>query len=232
MSGNLSFGRVTTKNLVMDAMYRKGRYEAIMRKLNEIQTSAVDDIESQKIQVLQDEVNEIIESLRNRSEQADARVHYLLLIVPLVFILLWHSYAFQEFLSAAVILFTMVIALGLIHFRIGIAIKNSVPSMGINSNEQESQSNFIIQKLEYLNYALDIKKTRLVLLALFYIVFFPILLVKLYELAAERVAFDDSSTAYIVAYLIGGALWFFYYNRSFELYDHIDEEVELIRQSL
>ncbi len=216
----------------MDGMYREGRYQQLIEKLNRIQSSDYPDDAPNKYEVLQVEVNSIIESLRHRGDQSNAKIHYVLLIVPLVIVLIVQSVIEKEYLENALLLFGIGIILLIIRFRTNLTIKKSHQAHQSSGGLPNDSKNFILTKLTYLEYAMDIKKTRLVLAALFYMIFFPVLLVKLHLITFVNEPFDSLGIAYLIAYLLGAALWYFYYNRAFELYDGIEEEIELIRNNL
>ena len=215
----------------MDGIYRKAKYSALLDKLNKL-SGDPEDNESEKIQVLQDEVNRIIESLRNRGDQSNARIHYFLLIVPLVIVVMWNLWISHKILENGFIVLVMLLALGLIHYRIGVAIKRSHNAHLTMSKIPNDTKNFISTKLAYLEYALDIKKTRLALVCLFYILFFPVLLVKLFVNAIGLIPFNSLWVAYLIAYIISGTMWYFFFSKNFEVYDQIDEDIKLIQGSI
>jgi len=91
---------------------------------------------------------------------------------------------------------------------------------------------FIFTKIDYLERAMDIKKSRLLLISLSYMILFPIFLVRLHELAFGSIAFDSVQISFLIAYLVGAGLWYFYYNRAFEMYDEIEQSLDYIRAHL
>ncbi len=216
----------------MDGIYRKGRYREIIKKLNILQGAEVVDSGEDKYSILQDEVNMIIESLRNRGDQSNAQIHYVLLIIPLLIVLAWHSYSFDAYLLNGLFILLVVAYIIGAHLRMTLVIKNSHKSEKENFELPGNTRAFILTKMNYLEKAMDIKKSRLLLVSFFYIVFFPVFLVRLHTVAISSMAFDSISMAFVVAYLIGGALWYFYFNRSFEIYDDIETSLELIRGNL
>lgn len=215
----------------MDGIYRKTKHSALLDKLNKL-SGEPDSNEADKVQVLQDEVNRIIESLRNRGDQSNARIHYFLLVVPLILVLMWNLWISDKILENTLIVAAMLIALGLIHLRIGVSIRRSHDAHLSLSKLPNNSKSFISTKLAYLEYALDIKKTRLVLVCLFYILFFPVLLVKLFTNAIGSIPFNSIWFAYIIAFLISGVMWYFFFSKSFEIYDQIDEDIKLIKGSI
>ena len=215
----------------MDGMYRKGEYQKLLHKLNQI-TGSGQESTIQRNQVLQDQVNDLIESLRHRRDQVNAKVHYVLLVVPMVLIIFIHAFLSGKYMHDALVLILLVLALLLVHYRMGVSIKNSKKAIKNLGSSTVDEKQFIMKKLGYLEYALDIKKIRLVQVALMYILFFPVLLVKLYRITFGVEAFGNFYLAYGIGYALAGVFWFFYFNKSFELYDQIEEEARLIEMNL
>lgn len=215
----------------MDGIYRKGHYQQLIQKLNLLQGAAAPPTQEDKNHFLQEEVNSIIESLRNRGDQSMAQIHYLLLIFPLFVALVWHGISSGHYYSDIMIALAVCAYLALAHVRMKKVILDSQKNVG-STSIQGSAREFIYMKINYLEKAMDIKKSRLLLIAMFYIFFFPILLVHLHTIAADAIAFDSTLMAYSVAYLIAGALWYIYFNRAFEIYDDIESSLDVIRANL
>ena len=217
----------------MDAMYRKSRYQEIVKKVNLFKNHTNTTVSSDdKYIMLQEEVNKIIESLRNRGDQENARIHYILLLGPLVVILVWHMIKYGAYTSDLIIAVFIGVAFALAHYRMNVVIKesqnNAPQKVAPNSNSKE----FIQMKMSYLEKAMDIKRARLLLVSLFYIIFYPVLLTKLHEVALGSVPFDSSTMAYGLAFLVAGALWYFYFNRDFEVYEDIEDSLSYIQANL
>ena len=215
----------------MDGIYREGEYRSLLAKLNALSAKGQSD-SSEKLDLLQSEVNGIIELLRNRSDQSNARIHYFLLLIPLVLALMWSVWISGNITNNLLLLLVLLICIGLIHLRMSHSIKRSHNAHKLLRDAPNDSKNFILTKLNYLDYALDIKKTRMVLVCVFYFLFFPILLVKLHTSALDSTPFNSYWLAYGIGYLISGILWYFYFNKSFQIYDRVDEKIDLIRKSL
>ncbi len=216
----------------MDTLYRKSNYEAIVKKLNRL-VQGSDNIDiAEKHELLQGEVNQIIESLRNRGDQSNARIHYILLAVPLALIAVWHMITTASYALNISILLMIGILIALAHFRMKKVITESQSNSPQSASPASDSAAFILMKMTYVEKAMDIKRSRLLLVSIFYILLFPLFLIRLHDITFEGVAFESGVMAYVVAYLIGGALWFFYYNRAFEVYEDIDKSLDYIRASL
>ena len=217
----------------MDAMYRKSRYQEIVKKVNLLRSQSPDDLMSDdKYVLLQEEVNKIIESLRHTGDQENARIHYILLAVPFVSILIWHMIKYEAYTSDILLLILIGVALSLANYRMNLVIKKSQQETPKNVTASSSSKEFIQLKISYLDKAMDIKRSRLLLVSLFYIIFSPILLIKLHEVGLNKVPFDSSMMAYGLAFVIAGALWYFYFNRAFEGYEDIEESLSYINGNL
>lgn len=217
----------------MDAMYRKGRYQEIVKKVNLFKSQSSDDATPDgKYALLQEEVNKIIESLRNRGDQQNVRSHYILLAVPLFSILIWHMIKYGTYTSDAILLFLAGVAFALANYRMNRVITRSQDETPKKVTPSSNTKEFILLKMSYIDKAMDIKRSRLLLVSLFYIIFFPILLIKLHEVALNKVPFDSSVMAYSLAFVVGGTLWYFYFNRAFEVYEDIQESLSYINANL
>ena len=217
----------------MDAMYRKSRYQEIVKKVNLFKNHSNTAVASDdKYVMLQDEVNKIIESLRNRGDQENARIHYILLVVPLAAILVWHMIKYGPYTSDIIILVLIGVAFALAHYRMNVVIKESQNNAPQKVAPTSDSKEFIQMKMAYLEKALDIKRSRLLLVSLFYIIFSPVLLIKLHEVALGTIPFDSSPMAYGLAFLVAGALWYFYFNRAFEVYEDIEDSLSYINANL
>lgn len=217
----------------MDLIHRKTRYQEFLSKIHKVESQLSSKGDNRAIyESMQEEVNSIIESMRNRGDQSNAKIHFVILIVLLVIVLVWHSVIYHAYLSNAIILVVMGIALLLAQYRMTQVIKISQSNAPNAYSGSENIKAFIMTKMRYLDTAMDIKKARLLLVALFYMIFCPVLLVKLHEVALGSTPFDSNSVAYLIAYLLAGGLWFVYFNRSFEVYDDITETMDHISDRL
>ncbi len=217
----------------MDAMYRKSRYQEIVKKVNLFKNQSNSDVASDdKYVILQEEVNKIIESLRNRGDQENARIHYILLAAPLAAILVWHMIKYGTYTSDIILLVLMGAAFALANYRMNVVITESQNETPQKVSPTSNSKEFIQLKMSYLEKAMDIKRSRLLLVSLFYIIFSPVLLIKLHEVGLGTIPFDSSTMAYGLAFLVAGALWYFYFNRAFEVYEDIEESLSYISDNL
>lgn len=217
----------------MDTQYRKEQYQRIISKVNAFKGSAStgQEVHDKHLSFLQDEVNQLIESIRNRGDQSNSKIHYLLLAVPLTLILIWDSITSGfDWINLVCLLF-MGMALYLTHYKMEQLHDEARAIKKDQKGPPSTARAFILTKLGYLEKAMEIKKMRLLMVSIFYMLFFPLLLVKLHGLVLGTMAFDSASMAYGISYVLAGALWFFYYNRAFEFYDGIEENVELIQSN-
>jgi len=217
----------------MDTLHRKKRYQEFLAKLHKIESGGGSSNSDEAIfSSIQGEVNSIIESLRNRGDQSNARIHFVILSVLMIIVLLWHSIVTGAYISNLLILMLLGGGLAIAQFRMKKVIEASQSSTPRKLEESQDIKEFIALKMRYLDTAMDIKKARLLLVALFYIFFTPILLVKLHEAALGSTPFDSNWAAYLVSYLVAGVLWYIYFNRSFEIYDDIEDTMLYISDKL
>lgn len=217
----------------MDMLHRKTRYQKVLTRLHKVESESAASGGNQEIYAsIQDEVNQMIESLRSRGDQSNAKTHFILLGISLLIVLIWHSIVTGSYLSNSIILLLCGAALAISQYRMKQVIQASQDNAPRKLQQSQDLKEFITLKMRYLDTAMDIKKARLLLVALFYILFCPILLVKLHEAALGSTPFDSTGVAYLIAYLLGAVLWFIYFNRCFEVYDDIEDTMGYISSKL
>ncbi len=219
----------------MDTLHRTTRYQRLSAKLHKLATGSnkegapsSDDIYTSII----DEVNSIIASLRNRGDQSNSKAHFIILTVLMIVVLVWHSIASGGYIGDLIILLLLGAFLFVSQYRMKQVITLSQDNVPKKLEGAQNKRQFIMLKMKYLDTAMDIKKARLLLVAIFYILFTPIMLVKLHEAALGSTPFDSTWVAYLVAYLVAGTLWYMYFNRSFEIYDDIENTMDFISDKL
>ncbi len=219
----------------MDTVHRTSRYQQLSSKLHQLATGG-EQRDAPQTDVVCDtilaEVNDIIESLRNRGDQSNSKAHFVLLIIPIVGVLLWHMVATSSYRGDLLVLLLLGVFLFIVQYRMKQVITQSQDNTPKKLEGMQNKKEFIALKMKYLDTAMDIKKARLLLVAVFYIFFTPIMIVKLHEAALGSTPFDSTWVAYLVAYIVAGTLWYMYFNKSFEIYDDIEETMRLISDKL
>jgi len=219
----------------MDTLHRTSRYQQLTTKLHRLATGETKDDGTSHEDIytsILEEVNDIIESLRNRGDQYNSKAHFVILTVVMIVVLIWHSITTGGYIGDVIGLLLLGAFLFVVQYRMKQVITRSQNNVPKKLEGVQSKREFITLKMKYLDTAMDIKKARLLLVAIFYILFTPIMLVKLHEASLGSTPFDSTWVAYLTAYLVAGTLWFMYFNRSFEIYDDIENTMDYISDKL
>ena len=219
----------------MDTLHRTSRYQQLSSNLHKLATGSEKDAASYTEDVytsILEEVNQIIESLRNRGDQDNAKAHYVIITALLATVLVWHSIVTGRYITDLMVLFLLIAFLFIAQYRMKQVISIGQQSTPKKLDGVQNKKEYISLKMRYLHTVINIKKARLLLVAIGYIIFSPITLVKLHVAALGTTPFDSIKIAYLIAYILAGTLWFIYFNRSFEIYDDIEKTIEFISDKL
>ncbi len=216
----------------MDLIYRKKKYRDALervRRLNMVSQKAVDI--DDYINALQDETNELIETFRKEEDFNEVRIHYILLLFPLIVSGIWLAFS-RELLLPPLYLLLGIIAFVWIAHRLMQSIIASHQMKLAQKEYSMIDKSFVLSKLEYLDGGIEIRRRRLLLIALFYILFFPVLLLLLQKIGLGEGPFDHIVLNILLAYGISTPMWFWYFNQIFNEYEDVETTIRVIRDKL
>ena len=181
--------------------------------------------EKTQVTAIRENVNDLLDILRDKSDIKERNLVISLLIIPLAVVLIWSliQHGVQMF-----ILYVMIglIAYGIInHLIMRRVISENTDIKWSSSIPGENERGFLLYKTKFILSAIRIKHTRQRILQLFYILFFPPLLISMYMLIYGEVSFGIILRYLLISYFVCGFVWFFYFQF------HINE-IESIREKV
>lgn len=218
----------------MDLIYRKNNSKEILQRLRNIHVQGdSESINEQEnnINIIHEELDTLIQGLKNDNHLNDVKIHYIILLLPLLVASLWLAVAKQWLLTPLYLTLALTIYVWIVH-RIMRATIEQYKSDLYASRESKDADHYIHSKLKYLEWGMTIKRKRMILMVIFYWMFFPLLLLLLQELLLEGSAFQSLIWNVILAYTISTALWYGYFHRTFADFDHLEETIALLRGQL
>lgn len=196
---------------LMDLIYRKEKYRKFLQKISKLQDDpSVEQSPVDHKKFVQDSVNEILNDLKDKSDITEIRILYVALLVPLLLVLIYHSWLTgigASFVYLALIIIFFIAA--------SLTMKKNIQAnrdlKWDNPDQKLSSETYLSNKINYVASAIKIKEQRLLLLILFYSIFFAPLLVFTFVIALQKHAFGHTLTDLIVAYIISAPVWYYVY---------------------
>lgn len=213
----------------MDLIYRKKKYREFLSKLQELKGHGSNQtIESNPYTAINDQLVELLSELRGKADLVFTRNAYILLAFPLSLILVYRSYY-----DGLGITFGLLICVFLFFLISHFIMKNLIKINNTKSRKKDEPSEngllHIWDKINYVNSIIDIKTYRFILLAGFYVLFFPILLAYLYQV----IYFPNASlVVWILSFILSVSYWTIYYYHDIAFYLELKELVNGIKKQL
>ena len=195
----------------MELTFNKGNYDQHMNMVNTSKELLNDSI---VLRSIKDNVDRKIEESQSSLNTKDIGL-FLILAIPLFLVVLYATYVFG-------FSWRIIAGLGMIgFFVVYYTITNDndleldMPSPGLH-NDDPRPLKFLEMKVDYLSGQNDLKKTRLALLRMFYIIFFPFLCYFLFELVLGHTPFKNILLGLVVSILMSAMAWFLFFKGDFE----------------
>lgn len=214
----------------MDLIYRKQKYQDYLSRLEALKGDNVSQ-HNQSNQELADINNRLSDHLRNIKQLTDKDViqqSYYLLAVPAALLLIYQFYLAG--FSLAAFFLVLLIAFPIIAHNVmkSLLVHNSKLVPTVNANQAEMPP-YLISKQSYVSSGLDIKKYRIILLWIFFILFFPPMLYYAFSLVDHSLT---PSVVWLISYVLSIGYWSFYFNQQLAVIKSIEEELSAIDQEL
>lgn len=195
----------------MDLIYRKEKYRKFLQKISKLQEdTSVEGNPVDHKEIVQDSVNEILNDLKDKSDITEIRILYISLLVPLLFVLIYHSW-----LTGIGVSFVYLALVIIFFIAASLTMKKIIQAnrdlKWNNPNQQLSSETYLSNKINYVASAIKIKEQRLLLLILFYCIFFAPLMVFAFVIGLQKHAFGHTLTDLIIAYIISVPTWYYVY---------------------
>lgn len=206
----------------MDLIHRKEKYREYLKKIEKVKTDVDDKTEFSSLKAKADH---ILSDLKSQQDGKEFVYIISLLSVPLIFLIL----ALNIRNGYGTMLIPLVLVLiFIVYYRLKmIECAKLVKSYRVENKDNVSDENldWLSKKIEYVIYGMEVKLTRLRLVKLFYVFFFPTLLVFLYEYIFKAMPFSNIFIAYGVAFLLGGIFWHYFFTSEVEDLEYTQDDL-------
>ena len=193
----------------MDLIHRKEKYKEYLKKIEKAKS---DDGDFKFIEALEARSDVILRDLRDQNDKKEMNLALALIAIP--FTLLSAASYIRDGVSMLVIPFALLL-LFLIFYRVRLlSAARAVKEFRIENRDKvaDKDINWLKKKIEYITYGIEVKLTRLRLVKVFYMIYFPLLLVFLAEFVFGKVAFNNRFISLFVAFMLGGIFWHYFFN--------------------
>jgi len=198
----------------MDLIHRKEKYKEYLKKIEKAKS---DDVDYKFVEALEARSEVILQELREQNDKKEMNLALALIFIP--FTLLSAASFIRDGANLLLIPYAMVV-LYLIYYRVKmLSAAKMVKEYKIDNRDNVSDKdiNWLSKKIEYISYGIEVKLTRLRMAKVFYMIFFPLLLVLLSEFVYGSIPFGNRVLSFFVAFLVGGLWWHYIFN------DHIED---------
>jgi len=207
----------------MDLIHRKEKYNEYLKKIEKAKSDDAGDYKFYEALEARSEL--ILKDLREQNDKLEMNLALALIAAP-IFLLSIASYVKHGFTLMLLPLLLLIIYL--VYFRINmLSAVRMVKEYRIDNRDKVSDRdiNWLKKKIEYIVYGVEVKLTRLRAMKVYYIFFFPILLVLLAGYIFNEVPFGNLFIGFFVAFLIGGLFWHYFFNAEIDELQDIQDDL-------
>ena len=209
----------------MDLIHRKEKYKEYLKKIEKAKS---DDGDDKFYQALEVRSELILKELKEQNDKGEMNIAIALVSIPLTILAL--LYYVKDGLNFMMIPLGLLL-LFLIYYRtkmLGAA--RMVKEYRIDNRDKvaDKDINWLKKKIEYITYGIEVKLTRLRLVKVFYMIFFPLFLLLIGEYIFKYIPFNNRFISFFVAFLIGGLFWHYFFN--VEITELEDDQEDLMRK--
>lgn len=209
----------------MDLIHRKEKYKEYLKKIEKAKS---DDGDDKFYQALEVRSELILKELKEQNDKGEMNIAIALVSIPLTILAL--LYYVKDGLNFMMIPLGLLL-LFLIYYRtkmLGAA--RMVKEYRIDNRDKvaDKDINWLKKKIEYITYGIEVKLTRLRLVKVFYMIFFPLFLLLIGEYIFKYIPFNNRFISFFVAFLIGGLFWHYFFN--IEITELEDDQEDLMRK--
>lgn len=206
----------------MDLIHRKEKYKEYLKKIEKAKSG---DGDFKFIEALEARSEVILNELRDQNDKREMNLAIAFITIP--FTLLAAISYFKVGASFALIPFGLLL-IYLVVYRLRMqAAARAVKKYRIDNRDKvaDKDINWLKKKIEYITYGIEVKLARLRLTKIFYMIFFPLLLVLLGEFLFGEIYFGNRFLSLFVAFLIGGLFWHYFFNEQIDEMEEIQSDL-------
>ena len=214
----------------LDLIYRKQKYQNYLSRLEALKQVGTPptQLPRKEYSDINDRLSDQLVSIKQLADKAVIKQAYYLLGIPVTLLVLYHIYLTG--LGLAAVFITLLLAFSIVaHYVMKSLVdhnKNLTPSVVVDKANMPS---YLMSKLAYISSGLDIKKYRILLLGLFFIMFFPALLYYGFNLLDHSLT---SSTIWLISFVFSVGYWTYYFKNRLDPISEIEEELSTIDYEL
>ncbi len=214
----------------LDLIYRKQKYQDYLSRLESLKHAGTTPVQQSKQEYIDinNQLTDQLQSIKQLTDKAIVAQGYYILGIPVTLLLLHQAYI-AGFSLGAIFLILLITFFMIAHtiMKSLIALnKTLTPIVEVDNADMPS---YLISKMSYVNSGLDIKKYRVLLLGLFYVLFFPALLYYGFNLLNHSLT---SSTIWLISFVLSTGYWIFYFKNRLEPVTDIEVELSIIDREL
>ncbi len=174
----------------------------------------------------------LIEDIKNN--YPSSTYTYMLLILFVLFLVAILFFFVKYGLLGRLFFYGIALLAAGVYYRLGI--KKSIQHMQTVSQygdpEIIGEKQYLANKLAYLNAGIEIKRVRISIIKWIYFFLFPLFLLLMSEIVIGPIVGTGSVIwKYIIALLLGGIIWIFFFNKELEIiYGYEDDAIILSRK--
>jgi len=207
----------------MDLIHRKEKYNEYLKKIEKAKSDDGGDYKF--YEALEARSDLILKDLREQNDKLEMNLAILFVAIPTIIlgILSYVKLGFNLMMIPLVLLLIY-----LIYFRVRmLAEARKVKEYRIDNRDKvaDRDINWLKKKIEYITYGIEVKLTRLRSIKVYYIFFFPLLLVSLADYCFSQSPFGNLFLAFFVAFLIGGLFWHYFFNEEINELEDIQDNL-------
>ncbi len=207
----------------MDELFRKDKFQQYSRRLEDAKKSVAEEMYrksvDEKTRVLETKLSDLSEPKNNVS-----LFGVLLGMLTSVLAIVFFKHGFD--LKWLIVLVSL---LGyLLFYRFSMKTAEAKSKLLENYKEEEDLNASFYGKANYLSSQIALRKTRLGLIRIFYMLFFPLFLILL-SISRSGDGGIGSFNSIVLAVVLGGLFWYFYFKGDLTELDMTREDLEEIK---
>lgn len=207
------------------------KFKSYENKLNDPLTSAGKDTFLREFHIA---IENIFDDLKSSKSSRDYKWLFLLLLSLCIIATTLHIAKFGVGLNLIAILLLIIYW---VYYRYKLKeaiIEQSVENKKIKevSSSSEKNADILLNRLQYIFNGVTVLETRIELVRNQYVAFFPVFTMLMIDFIKGPMTIAAFITTAVIAIILGGLFWIYYFKNDLDDLDNSVEELEMIREKL
>lgn len=173
---------------------------------------------------LNDKTEQILTSLRSQITAGDYRKIFLILFIPFILVALWTFFMYGGYGRIVALVLIIVYS---VYMRIQMKKDIGASHSAFLEDEQVSTDiSEVEDKVQYIKKGLCIKRKRVGLTKVFYMIFFPIFMYMVVESLIGSIPFQNIFLGLTIAFLVGSFIWTIYFAEDLEELKYFEDSMK------